>query len=123
MTTGLSGSYAFNDVNFTLQPTTGKWTDRTNYGIDGGGHPIYSSIRSFELVWQLISPSDAKQIIDAYNTVSNTGTVVVCLPRWGDLNYTFFNYSGCTLQEPEVGTYFNGFIQDVRLLILSVRTN
>lgn len=123
MTTGLSGTYAFNDANLTLQPTAGKWTSRTNYGIDGGGHPIYASVRGFELSWVLISPSDAKQIIDVYNAVGNTGTVVACLPQWNNAGFEFINYSGCTLQEPEVGEYFQGFIQDVKMLVLNVRTN
>lgn len=120
---GLSGSYALNNTDLTLQPTTGKWMDRTNYGVDGGGHPVYSQLRSFELTWELISPSDAKQIIDTYNLVGNTGTVVACLPEWGTLEYQFRNYSGVTMQEPSVGTYFQGFIQTVRLLLLNIRTN
>lgn len=123
MTIGLSGSYAINNTNLTLQPTTGRWTERPSYGVDGGAHPVYSSIRSFELTWVLISTSDAKQIIDFYNAVGNTGSVVACLPKWGDTDYTFFNYSGTTLQEPTVGEYFQGFIQEVKLLILNVRTN
>lgn len=123
MTTGLSGTYALNGVDLTLQPTTGKWLDRTNYGVDGGGHPVYSQTRGFELTWILISPSDAKQIIDTYNLVGSTGVITACLPEWGALEYQFRNYSGTTLQEPTVSTYFQGFIQEVRLLILNVRTN
>ena len=123
MTTGLSGSYAFDNVNFQLQPTTGKWSERTNYGVDGAGHPIYSSVRNFELTWELISPTDAQQIINVYNSVGNTGSVVACLPKWGDATYTFFNYSGTTMQEPSVGEYFQGYIQSVKLLLLNIRTN
>lgn len=123
MTLGLSGSYAFDNVNLTLQPTSGKWLERTQYGIDGGGHPVYPSVRSFELRWELISTSDAQQIIGIYDAVSNTGTVTVCLPRWGDIEFSFYNYSGCTLREPESGEYFQGWIQDFRLLVLNVRTN
>ncbi len=123
MTTGLSGSYAFNGVDLTLQPTTGKWEERTSYGIDGGGHTVYSSLRSFELKWELISTSDAKQIIDFYNLVGNTGSVVSCLPEWGNVDYSFRNYSGTTLQDPTVGPYFQGYIESVSLLILNVRTN
>lgn len=123
MSTGLSGSYAFNGVNLTLQPTSGKWKERSSYGIDGGGHPIYSSLRSFEMKWELISTSDAKQIIDVYNTTANTGTCVSCLPEWGNVDYSFKNYSGTTLQDPEVGEYFQGYIQSVSLLILNIRTN
>ena len=123
MTTGLSGSYAFNNTNLTLQPTTGKWHDRTSYGVDGGGHPVYASTRNFELKWELISTADAKQIIDVYNAVGNTGAVVSCLPEWGNVGYSFKNYSGTTLQDPQVGEYFQGYIQSVSLLILNVRTN
>lgn len=123
MTTGLSGSFAFNNTNLTLQPTSGKWDARSSYGIDGQGHPIYSAVRSFELSWQLISPSDLNQILGYYNLVGNTGTVTACLPQWGASTYTFTNYSGTTLQEPEVGEFFQGFYQSVKMLILNVRTN
>jgi hypothetical protein len=122
MTTGLTGSYSFNGTNLTLQPTTGQWMERDSYGIDGGGHPIYSAVRSFELVWQLISTSDFKQIQDAYNAVSNTGTVAVDLPQYGANAYQFQRYSGATLREPSVTTYFEEYIEDARLLILNIRT-
>lgn len=122
MTAGFSGSYAVNNMDLTLQPTTGKWVERTNYGYDGGGHAVYASTRKFEMVWELISPTDAKQIIDFYNTVSNTGTVTSCLPKWGDANYLFQNYSGTVLVEPEVSNYFQGYIESVKLTILNIRT-
>lgn len=119
---GASGTYAINNTDLTLQPTTGKWVERSQYGVDGAGHPIYSSFRSFELNWDLISPSQVKQLIDFYNTVSATGTVVACLPKWGDTDYVFFNYSGSTLGEPVVDTYFQGYLQSVKLLVLNIRT-
>lgn len=100
MTIGLSGTYAVNNVDLQLQPTTGKWVERTNYGFDGNAHPIYSAFRHFELTWDLISTNDAKQVIDIYNSIAVTGSVVFCLPKWGDQNYTFYNYSGTTVQEP-----------------------
>lgn len=122
MSTGLSGTYGFNGTDLTLQPTTGHWVERTDYGVDGGAHPIYPAVRSFELSWELISPEDAKQIIDFYNVVGNTGTAVACLPQWGSIDYRFRNYSGSTLSEPTVGEYFQGYIMDMRLLILNIRT-
>ena len=122
MTVGLSGSYAVNNTNLTLQPTSGQWMGRPAYGIDGSGHTIYGSFRNFELTWTLISTSDAKQIIDFYNSIGNTGSVVFCLPEWGNVEYTFKNYSGVTMHEPDVGTYFMGFIQEMKLLLLNIRT-
>jgi hypothetical protein len=123
MTIGLSGSYAINNTDLTLQPTTGKWVERTSYGIDGNGHPLYSNFRNFELTWELISPSDTKQLIDFFETVSTTGTVVACLPKWRDVESLFYNYSGTTMQEPTVGEYFQGYIQSVKLLLIRIQTN
>lgn len=123
MTTGFSGSFAFNNVDLTLQPTTCTPKERTNYGFDGNAHPMYSSVRQYELKWDLISTSDAAQIINIYNTVGNTGTVVSCLPDWGNANFVFRNYSGTTLEEPTVGEYFQGYISSVTLLVCNVRTN
>lgn len=123
MTAGYSGSYAFNNINLNLPPSTGNWKERPSYGIDGGGHTVYSSVRDFEMTWDLISVANLQQIIGVYNAVSNTGTAVSCLPKWGDPTYIFHNYSGTVLQEPTVGEYFQEFVQDVKLLILNVRTN
>lgn len=122
MTQGLSGSYAINGTNLTLQPTEGRWNQRDNFGIDGAGHPIYSTVRTFELSWQLISTSELNQIINFFDSVSNTGTVAVDLPKYGANTYTFYRYSGCTLNEVQVGAYFEEYIQEVTLLILQVRT-
>lgn len=123
MTTGLSGTYGINGTDLTLQPTTGKWVERQNYGVDGGGHPVYSPYRSFELSWELISPQDVQQLINFYNLVGNTGTVTSCLPEWGANDYQFKNYSGTTIQEPTVEPYFQGYTQTVKMLILRIQTN
>lgn len=123
MTTGLSGTFAFNDTNLNQIPTSHRWVERTSYGIDGGAHPVYSQVRSYELTWNLISIEDAQQIINFYNLVGNTGTVTSCLPQWGAADYRFKNYSGTTLEEPQMQGYFVGFIEELRLLILNVTTN
>lgn len=122
MTQGLSGTYAVQGVDFQLQPTSGRWLKREEYGIDGGAHPIYPADRDFEVVFGLMSPADVKQLIDAYNVVGNTGTVAFDLPEYGANAYQFKTYSGTTLQEPEVGESFMGYWQDVRLLIIGIRT-
>ena len=123
MTQGLSGTFAFNDVNINQYPTTHKWVERTQYGVDGNGHPLYGQVRSYEMVWNLISGEDAQQIIGVYNSVGNTGTVTSCLPEWGALDYRFKNYSGTTLVEPVMNGYFQTYIEEVKLLVLSVNTN
>jgi len=122
MSQGTSGTYAFNGVDFLLQPSSGRWIQRAELGIDGLGHPIYPAVREFEISWDLISANDLYQINNIFNQVSNTGTIVVDLPKYGDTQYNFFSYSGCTLSEPQYDTYFMGHVQNVRLLVMNIRT-
>ena len=120
---GLSGTYAFNNTDLQLPPSEGKWIERQSYGFDGNAHMIYSQFRDFELSWDLISTTDAKQLIDVYNQFGTTGTVVSCLPEWGNVDFSFKNYSGTTLQEPTFDAYFQGYYQTGKLTIINVKTN
>lgn len=123
MTIGLSGSYAVNGVNFTLQPSSAHPVQRENYGYDGLGHPIYDTHRNYELQWDLMHPSDLAQVINAYNLVQNTGTLTFDLPEYGASQLRkFVRYSGTTVDEPEMGEYFMGYTLNVRLVIHLVRT-
>lgn len=122
MTAGYSGTYAVNGVDFQLQPTNGRWDERREMGFDGNGHPIYPAVRQFSISWGIASPSDVKQLIDTYNAVSNTGTVVFDLPKWGATGYLFYSYSGCVMTEPKIGKYFNEYIEDVSFEILKIVT-
>lgn len=119
---GYSGTYAINSTSLLLSPTEAGWENRTELGIDGNGHPVYPAVRQFEMMWGLAHPNDVKQIWDAYTIVSNTGTVAFDLPEWGAGDYIFKTYSGCTMREPQVGNYFEGYFKDVKLTILLVRT-
>ena len=119
---GYTGSYAINGTNLILQPSAGSWETKDILGIDGNGHPVYPQLREFNLQWGLMSPSDFQQVQDFYNQCDNTGTVVVDLPKFGDAGYQFYSYSGCTLREPSIGEYFNGYITDVSLRVMKVRT-
>lgn len=122
MAQGASGTYAFNGTVIALQPSSGRWVQRESVGIDGAGHPVYPSVRDFEITWDLISVEDLQQINNAYASVGNTGTVVVDLPKYGDSQYNFYSYSGCTLQEPQYDMYFERHVQSVRLLVMNIRT-
>lgn len=119
---GLSGTFAFNGTNINQYPTSHRWVERTQYGIDGGAHPVYPQVRAYEMTWNLISVGDAQQIINFYNLVGNTGTITACLPQWGAADYRFKNYSGTTLEEPVMQGYFQGFIEELKLLVLNVNT-
>jgi hypothetical protein len=116
--------YKINGTILLTQPTAGQWVARETLGVDGNGHAIYPSLREFEMVWSLIDLDTSNQLQNFYNTVSNTGTVVVDLPLFNDLGATgtYYPYSGCVLREPEFGQYFEYNRQDAKLLIVRIRT-
>lgn len=123
MTTGASGTFSVNGVDFQMPPTTVKWKQRKSVGTDGNGHSIYTTVRDMEVKWNLMYPDDWVQIVDAYKTVQNTGTLVFDLPEYGNGNlFVFATYSGCLIEEPEQGNYFQGWVEDVSLLIYNIRT-
>jgi len=102
-----TGTYSVNGVDFIDQPSTGKWVPRKSLGYDGYGHPIYPAVYDFELDWDIISPSGFQQLENFYLS-SATGLVVVNLPQYGLNDFVFLPYSGCTLDEISVDTYFAG---------------
>lgn len=122
MTTGYSGTYAINAASLSLQPSSHQWQERPSYGFDGSAHPIQSAVRSYELGWQLMSPSEFQEMVGYYNITQNTGTVAVDLPSFAAAGYIFTRYSGCTLSEPVFGDYFNEYLKDVKMLIYNIRT-
>ena len=115
-------TYKIDGVALPLEPTTGKWVKRKARGFDGGGHPVYSAPREFELSWNLINRSDVSELQDWYDTVANTGTVVVDLPKYRSSTWEFYSYSGVTLGEPEGGDFFEEHETSVTLLIYGIRT-
>lgn len=116
-------TYKFNGQTIVAKPTDGKWADRQQYGIDQQGHPVYPAVREFEFKWNLLSIDEFNTIFGYYNTVSVTGTIAVDLPAYRSGSWMFQTYSGCTLQEPQVGAYFEEYFTDVSMLVLNVRTN
>lgn len=115
-------TYKINGVEMTLQPTTGRWVPKQLVGITGDGHHVYPSIREFEMRWQLGSPSDVDQLVTWFETQVLTGTLVVTLPQWHRSSYTFYDYTGCTMSEPEFDVYFNENITNVALVIRNITT-
>ena len=114
--------YKINNTELVLKPTTGQWLPREEVGIDGSGHPVYSAVRRYELRWDLVRMSDYAELMNFYQQVASGSNVVCELPRLGAATYTFYDYSGCTLSEPEIGTYFEEHALDVSMLILNIHT-
>jgi len=110
-----------NGTELTLPPTTHGWIPKVLLGVGGAGHPFHAPVQEYELNWELISPLDLNQVIGFFNSVGVTGTSVVELPKYGATTYTFFAYSGCILNEPEVGVYFEQHTTNCRLLVSNIR--
>lgn len=115
-------TYAINGVTLTLQPTEHYWLPRGMLGTTGDGHPVYAAVREYMLRWNIGSQSEFQQFIGMYNDISYTGNAVVRLPEWNNPAYTFHNYSGCTLTEPEMGSYFTEHPTTIAMIVRNIRT-
>lgn len=117
--------YSVNGTEITIQPTTGRWLQRYTLGRTGAGNAIYAQVREFEMKWQLGDQAHVQQVVNFFNTISFTGTVVVGLPEWGSLSsgtYMFKSYSGCIIDEPDINVYFTEHSTDISLLISNIVT-
>lgn len=110
-----------NGTELTLPPSSHGWIPKALLGTGGAGHPFQSPVQEYEMIWELISPSDLNQIIGFFNSIGVTGTAVVELPQYGATSYTFYPYSGCIINNPEVGRFFEQHTTSCRLLISNIR--
>jgi hypothetical protein len=119
-----TGTFGINGTEFILQPSEGHWVPRNTLGIDGAGHPIYPGVREFELSWDIIDQATWNQLQNFYGSVANTGTCVANLPIYGNPQFSYQPYSGCTIGEPEVAGSFltqDGYLQQVKVVILNIK--
>lgn len=121
MTQGISGTYAVDNVEFQMQPTTGRWLDRNNLGFSGEGRPMYPAPREFEIRWNFMTMAEFNQIQTAFNAVRSSGTAVMDLPKYAATPYQFYSYSGTLLQEPTAGEFFIEHVSDVVLIVSNIR--
>lgn len=115
-------TYKINGTTITTQPETGKWLDRDVIGRDGNGRQILVGPREFEMKWGLLSYADWAQLRTFFGSIGATGTAVVDLPQYSASSWGFISYSGCILNEPTVGTFFEEHVSDVRLIVSKVTT-
>jgi hypothetical protein len=110
--------YKINGVQLR-KPTEGRWTNKKEQGHTGDGKPVYGAYRNFELTWDFLMPSEFGLIESAFLFSQNSGSVVVELPKYAD-EFVAREYSGCYLNSPEVGEYFEGYYSDVVLVVTKV---
>lgn len=123
MTQGASGTFSINGTILNTYPTEHQWVDKDIIGFTpDSATPIYPAVRKYQMNWSLMSTTDFEQIYTAYINSRYSGTVVVDLPQYGSSSYVFKSYTGCALQEPAAGKFYEGYISDVVLVINKVRT-
>lgn len=118
----MSGTYRINGTELTIQPTSGRWIPLSPIGITGDGHPVYPSVRTFELRWNLTDQESVDQLRVFFELTRTTGTVVVDLPKFTGTIYDFYAYSGCVLYEPERGAYFVEHTTDFVMMVGNIVT-
>jgi hypothetical protein len=112
----------FNGTGLSLQPTESNWVEQESLGINGWGQAYYPSVREFNMVFNLSSQQDVYELIDYFNRVSMTGTLVATLPEWGSPVFRYKDYSGTILRQPTVGPSFaEEYSTEVRATVI-VRT-
>jgi len=113
-----------------LEPTTGKWLSRGSVDVQGDNRPLYTPVRAFEMRWEIDTYEQWSLLVATFNELQSSGTAVVRIPAYPwqpypaatGTPYAFREYSGCTLAEPTIGEFFEGYPTDMALLIANITT-
>lgn len=111
--------YKINGIDFPIQPSSGKWIPKNVLGIDGSGHTVYSGIGQFEITWDMVSVDEYNSLLSLVD-MSNTGTIVAELPKYGAPSWVYYGYTGSIIGEPSIGEYFETYYSNVVLLVTSI---
>lgn len=111
--------YKINGVEIAY-PTTMKWLEKQEHGINGLGNPVYGRYRNAELRWDVAYPEDVDVLQSAYLYSQNSGTVVVELPRYNISPYAFTEFSGTYIHDLQIGEFFEEHYTDVTLIVTKV---
>lgn len=114
------GDYKLNSIEIA-DPTSGEWAVPRSLGYTGSGRVVYPPLREFRLQWNLMSIADLDEIRDEWRKDQVTGSVTADLPDLAASSYVFRTFSGCHLQEPEIGEYFQEYVMDVVLVVTAIR--
>lgn len=114
-----TGTYALNDVAI-YPPANGQWRPRHILGISGEGRPITTGPFEFEIRYEFLSVPDFDAIHDIWSALQATGTLVAELPDILASTYSFRQFSGCYMEEPSVGQYFEQYYSEVLIRVKNI---
>lgn len=112
----------FNGTGLMVQPTTAGWVQQDEIGINGLGISIYPALREFQLTFNLTSQGELYELINYFDQIGTTGSIVATLPAWGANTFQYRNYSGVVLKQPSMTEYFAEQWSTEVNLVLLVRT-
>ena len=112
-------TYKINGVQIAC-PTTMTWEDKREHGINGNGNPVYGRYRAAQLTWNIMYPEDLELLQRSYMYSQSTGTVAIHLPQYGASTYGFTEYSGCYLEDLQLGEFFEEHYTGVTLIVTKV---
>lgn len=127
-------AYKINGIAIPF-PAEGHWVDRNPLGTDGNNIKVYPPVRSFELTWTNLLPSEWRALYAFWQAISASGSVTAELPslipvtpvgpvsEWGtefDTYENFTTYSGCVLDEPTVGPFDQRTYPNAHMVIRNI---
>lgn len=127
----MSGDFYEINGRRLLNPTAFRWLPRGVLDVQADNRPIYSAVRTAELRWVISYVDQFALLMATFRDLQSSGTAVVNVPAFPDYLdypqatgtvYGFRKYSGCTLGEPVMGPFFEGFPTDVALIIGNIVT-
>lgn len=114
-------TYKINGTDLPVQPSDCAWSQRKALGLDGYNRTIYEPTYSFTMSFDGMSQADFDQLRDFWNTLNTATTLSVTIPQRDASTYTFKTYTGCVMDEPTTGNFFNSYQTGIRVIFRGIR--
>lgn len=108
----------FNGTGLTIPPTTAGWSPQDALGFNGWGQGVYPAFREFHMEFNLTDQNQLYELITLF-TQTLTGTIVARLPAWSSNSFSYRDYSGTIVRQPEFTEYFNEeYVSQIKIVLL-----
>lgn len=117
----MATTYQINGVDFPTIPSEGSWGQRKQLGVDGFNRAIYEPTYNFQISFDALTQEEYIELYNFWLLMSSNITVSVTIPQKDATTYDFATYTGCVIDEPAVGPYYQGYQMSVKIVIRSIR--
>jgi hypothetical protein len=115
-----ASTFKVNGVALLIQPSDTQWLPRKELGVDGFNRKIYEPVYSYQLSFDVLSQAQFYQLLAFWQLMATQTTVTADLPDKTASTYTFKTYTGCTVDEPQVGAYFQNNQLSIKVTIRNI---